>query len=91
MAGATSDTYSYRKVHVPLHEDLYRALQAEAEHTRRPANAVAREAIAHWVELRRQARIDQAILAYAEAIAGTCEDIDPDLEAAGLESLAYDA
>ncbi len=90
MAGATSDTHPSRNVHVPLPEDLYRALQAEAEHTRRPANTLAREAIAHWVELRRHARIDQAILAYAEAVAGTSEDLDPDLEAAGLESLAHD-
>ncbi len=91
MAGATSDTHPIWNVHVPLPEDLYRALQTEAEHTRRPVNALAREAIAHWVELRRQARIDQAILAYTEAVAGTSADLDPDLDAAGLESLAHDA
>ncbi len=91
MARATSDTRPSRNVHVPLPEDLCRALQAEAEHTRRPANALARDAIAHGVELRRHARIDQAILAYAEAVAGTSEDLDPDLEAASLELLAHDA
>jgi hypothetical protein len=34
---------------------------------------------------RRQARIDRAILAYAMAVAGTVDDLDPDLEVAGLE------
>jgi len=53
-----------RNFHVPLPDDLYRALQMEAEHSRRPANALAREAIAHWLEIRRQTRIDQAILEY---------------------------
>ena len=80
-----------RNFHVPLPEDLYLALQAEAEHAQRPANALAREAITTWVERRRQGRIDQAILAYAEAVAGTTDDLDPDLEAAGLESWAGEA
>ena len=88
MPRIASGAHSRRNFHVPLPEDLYRALQAEAEQTQRPANALAREAIAHWVELRRQARIDQAILAYAEEVAGTLADLDPDLEAASLESLA---
>jgi hypothetical protein len=43
------------------------------------------------VELRRQARIDQAILAYAEAVAGTPADLDPALEAASLEFLGREA
>ncbi len=88
MPRITSGARTRRNFHVPLPEDLYRALQEEAEQTQRPANALAREAIARWVELRRQARIDQAILAYAEEVAGTLADLDPDLEVASLESLA---
>ena len=80
-----------RNFHVPLPDDLYRALQAEAEQAQRPANALAREAIAQWLELRRQARIDQAILAYAETVAGTSDDLDPALEAASLELLLRSA
>lgn len=80
-----------RNFHVPLPEDLYRALQAEAEQAQRPANALAREAIARWVELQRQARIDQEILAYAEAVAGTVDDLDTVLEAAGLQALEREA
>ncbi len=78
-----------RNFHVPLPEDLYLALQAEAAQLQRPANAVARDAIAHWVERQRQARIDQEILAYARDVAGTSADLDRDIEAAGLELLGH--
>lgn len=77
-----------RNVHVPLPTDLYSALQAEAEDAGRPANALAREAIALWLQARRQARIDQAILDYSEAVAGTSDDLDPDFEVASLAYLA---
>lgn len=76
-----------RNFHVPLPEDLYLALQAEAEQAQRPAIALAREAIASWVERRRQTRIDQDILAYAAAVAGTADDLDQAIEGASLEVL----
>ncbi len=87
MPRTPSATPARRNFHVPLPDDLYRALQAEAEQARQPANALAREAIAHWVQRRRQERIDQEILAYAQAMAGTSDDLDPVLEAASLEAL----
>jgi predicted transcriptional regulator len=91
MPRPPSTTPARRNFHVPLPEDLYRALQAEAEQAQQPANALARDAIASWVELRRQARIDQAILAYTQATAGTPADLDPALEAASLELLESEA
>ena len=91
MPRTTSPARPRRNFHVPLPEDLYRALQAEAEQAQRPANALAREAIARWVELQRQARIDEEILAYAEAVAGTVDDLDTVLEAAGLQALEREA
>ena len=39
------------------------------------------------MEIQRQARLDQAIRAYAEAVVGTPDDLDPALEAASLELL----
>lgn len=87
MPRSTTPARPRRNFHVPLPDDLYRALQLEADQAQRPANALAREAIAQWVEARRQARIDQAIVAYAEAAAGTASDLDRDLEAASLEVL----
>jgi predicted transcriptional regulator len=80
-----------RNFHVPLPEDLYHALQMEAEQAHRPANALARDAIAQWIEQQRQARIDQAIQAYIEVVAGSSDDLDPALEAAGIESWESDA
>jgi predicted transcriptional regulator len=74
-----------RDFHVPLPEQLYQDLKSEAERTRRSANAVAREAISQWLDARRQARLDQEVLTYAVAMAGTAADLDPELEAAGLE------
>lgn len=73
-------------LHVPLPEDLYRALRSEAERTRRPATVLAREAIREWVEGRERVALHQAISEYAETAAGSEADLDPDLEAASLES-----
>jgi predicted transcriptional regulator len=81
------DPQRRRNFHVPLPADLYDALRAEAEHAQRPANALARDAIAQWIEAQRSARIDQDVLRYASAVAGTPEDIDLVLEAAALELL----
>lgn len=87
MPRSTSGAPTRRNFHVPLPDDLYHALQDEARQLQRPANAPAREAIAQRIVVQRQARINQAILAYAEAMAGTAADLDPDLEAASLEWL----
>ena len=52
-----------------------------------PATALAREAIDCWLrQQRRKERHDQ-IAAYAAEMAGTRFDLDPDLEAAGIEHL----
>ena len=77
--------------HIPLPEDLYSSLRAEARRAKRPATQLAREAIAAWIdELRREA-LHREIAAYALANAGTCSDLDPDLEAAGVELLVDEA
>lgn len=80
-----------RNFHVPLPDDLYLALQAEAARAKKPANAVARDAIVQWLESRHQARIDAAVQVYATTVAGTAEDLDVELEAAGLELLEGEA
>ena len=52
-----------------------------------PATTLAREVIDLW--LRRQLRRERhaAIVAYAEEMASTNLDLDPDLEASGVERL----
>ena len=77
-----------KNFHVPLPEQTYSRLRAEAERTQVPATALAREAIDLW--LRHQARKarHEAIAAYAAEMAGTNLDLDPDLESAAIEHLA---
>src|ERR1039457_3395862 len=76
-----------KNFHLPLPEQTYTQLRAEAERTRVPATTLAREAIDLWLRQQlRKARHDE-IAAYAEEIAGTNLDLDPDLESAGIEHL----
>lgn len=76
-----------RNFHLPLPELTYAQLRAEAERTQVPATTLARDAIEEW--LRRQLRVARhaAIAAYAEEMAGTNADLDPELESAGIEHL----
>ena len=76
-----------RNFHLPLPEETYSHLRAEAERTKMPATALAREAIDSWLRQQfRKARHD-AIAAYAAEVAGTDLDFDPDLESAGVDRL----
>jgi hypothetical protein len=76
-----------KNFHLPLPEDTYARLRAEAERTQVPATALAREAIDLWLRQQlRKARYD-AIAAYAKEMAGTSSDLDAELEAAGIEHL----
>lgn len=76
-----------KNFHLPLPEQTYRGLRAEAERTGVPATTLAREAVDSWLRLQvRRARHD-AITAYAAQMAGTHLDLDADLESAGIEHL----
>ena len=76
-----------RNFHLPLPEQTYARLRAEAERTQVPATTLAREAVDWWLRQQsRKARHD-AITAYATAMAGTHLDLDADLESAGIERL----
>ena len=75
-----------RNFHLPLPEDVYQALRQEAAVLRKPATAVAREAIEDWLRERRRTAVREAVAAYASRQAGTLADLDPSLEQASLES-----
>ena len=76
-----------KNFHVPLPDETYNHLRIAAERSKVPATALAREAIDLWLRQQlRKARHD-AISAYAKEMAGTTSDLDPDLEAAGIEHL----
>lgn len=87
MSQPTASKEAIRNFHVPLPEHLYQQLKAEAAHGQRSANALAREAIAAWLATQERIRLDREVLEYAAAMAGTADDLDPELEAAALELL----
>ena len=70
---------------MPLPDETYDHLRSEAERSKVPATALAREAIDFWLRQQlRKARHD-AIAAYAAQTAGTGLDLDAELEAVGIE------
>jgi predicted transcriptional regulator len=75
-----------RNFHLPLSEDLYARLRAEAKRRGRPATAVARGAIEEWLRHARRMEVAESISAYAAGRAGTKADLDEGFEAAGLDS-----
>jgi len=76
-----------KNFHLPLPEQTYAQLRAEAERAQVPATTLAREAIDAWLRYQaRKARHD-AVAAYAAEMAGTDLDLDRDLESAGIEHL----
>ncbi len=77
----------WRNFHVPLSEELYKQLRAEAERSQQSATALARYAIAWWLQQRQKAALDESIRAYAAQGAGTPADVDQALEAAAVDHL----
>ncbi len=76
-----------KNFHLPLPEQTYMGLRAEAERTGVPATTLAREAVDWWLrQQRRKARHD-AIAAYATEMAGTPLDLDAGLESAAIEHI----
>ena len=76
-----------RNFHVPLSEELYKQLRAEAERSQQAATALARDAIAWWLQQRQKAALDESIRAYVAQGAGTPADVDQALEAASVDHL----
>jgi hypothetical protein len=76
-----------KNFHLPLPEETYADLRAEAERAQVSATAVAREAISAWLVARKRLAKRQAVRTYAAAMAGTPFDVDPLLEAAAIEEL----
>jgi hypothetical protein len=76
-----------KNFHLPLPPNTYADLRAEAARCHVPATTVAREAIAIGLGAKRKLAKRRAIRGYAEAMAGTPFDLDPALEAAGIEEI----
>ena len=76
-----------KNFHLPLPEQTYSQLRAEAERAQVPATILAREAIDSYLRQQLRKARHKAIVAYAEEMAGTSFDLDPALESAGIEHL----
>jgi predicted transcriptional regulator len=73
--------------HLPLDTHLYQQLKEAAERCKKPSTVLAREAIEVFLaQLKKQALFDD-IQQYAQAMAGTEDDLDPDIEASSIEHL----
>ncbi|NWF84663.1 MAG: hypothetical protein HXY18_12625 [Bryobacteraceae bacterium] len=76
-----------KNFHLPLPEETYTRLRAEAARAQVPATTLARKAVDEWLRQQsRKARHD-AIAAYAKEMGGTQLDLDTELESAGIEHL----
>jgi hypothetical protein len=76
-----------KNFHLPLPEQTYDELRAEAERAQLPATTIARGAISDWLKARKRIERRKAVMEYAAAMAGTRFDLDPALESAGIEEL----
>lgn len=73
--------------HVPLSDDLYNKLCAEAERSKQSATQLVQQAIDFWLQQRQKATLHEEIAAYAAKYAGTDADLDEELEATSVEHL----
>ena len=76
-----------KSFHVTLPEALYNELRSGAREAEQPATRFAQELMRAGLEQWRRTRRRQQIAAYARQVAGTAEDLDPEWERAGIESL----
>ncbi len=76
-----------KNFHLPLPDQTYTQLRAEAERTQVPATNLAREAIDAWLREQRRKTRNDAIAAYARQMAGSTLDLDSALESAAVEHL----
>ena len=76
-----------KNFHLPLPEQTYMGLRAEAERTGVPATTLAREAVDWWLRQQVRKTRHEAIAAYAKEMAGTRHDLDADLESAAVDHI----
>ncbi len=79
-----------KNLHVPLPADVHEDLKAQAQRVGEPATVLARKAIEAHVRALKRKQVADEIASYARAVAGTVDDFDPMVEAAGLDVWAAD-
>ncbi len=76
-----------KNFHLPVPEDTYDQLREQSQKAKVPATTLERQAIDLWLRQQWRKATHGAIAGYATEMAGTKLDLDPDLEAAGVEKL----
>lgn len=79
-----------KNFHLPLPEDLYGDLRAEAERSSVTATTLARQALEEWLQQKRRNHLRRAIETYAAEVAGSADDLDHGLESAAVARLLDD-
>ncbi len=81
------DVTAYKKLNLPLPEEMHKALFAESRHAGIPATRLARSILQEWIDQRRRERRREEVRQFAVKHAGSDLDLDPDLEAEATEEL----
>ena len=78
-----------RQLHLKLPDELDAELRREAERCDKPAAEIVRRAIREFLQTRRRQALHDEISDYAREVAGTTLDLDNELEASGIDALAW--
>ena len=79
-------TVTAHNFHVPLPTDVYSRLRSEAERQHKPATQLVKQAVEYWLEEQEKLALHEEITRYAAETAGTCDDLDEQLEAVSVDS-----
>jgi len=77
--------------HLPIPEPLHTELRATANAQGRPATELARDLVREGLARLHRAQRQEELRTFAEAMAGSELDLDPLMEAAGLEAISEGA
>jgi hypothetical protein len=78
----------YKKLNLPLPEEIHEALFAESREAGVPATRLVRSVLEEWLQERRRAKRRAEVRRFALAHAGTELDLDPELEVAATAELS---
>lgn len=80
-------TTTFKKLNLPLPQDMHEALFSEAREMGVATTRLVRSVLEEWLRERRRTRRREEIREFAQACAGGQLDLDPQLEAAATEEL----
>ena len=80
---------TYKKLNLPLPEEMHKALFAESRYAGVPATRLARSVLEGWIEQRQRERRRDEVREFATKYGGSELDLDPVLEDAAAEELSF--